>query len=116
LRLQEDSAVNSALQHGKQAFFLAGGASSDWKPRVRHEATFHTVNGRKFGVVKAVVTLELNANQPKSILAVTAVRIMGIKGKDLISVGCLRATDQPISVASGPCGAAIRRYFGVGLS
>jgi hypothetical protein len=116
LRLQEDSAVDSALRYGRQAFFLAGGTSPDWKPKVRHEAAFLTVNGRKFGVLKAAVTLELDARQPKSTLAVTAVRIMGLEGKNLISVGCLRATGQPISVASGPCAAAIRKTFGVGFS
>jgi hypothetical protein len=116
LGLQEKSAVDSALNYGKQAFFLVGGASSDWNPSVRHESTFLTVHGRKFGVVKAALTLELNAKQTKSTIAVTAVRVMGIQGKNLISVGCLRASDKPISVASGSCAAAIKKTFGVGLS
>lgn len=115
LKIQEESAVNSAINDGRQAFFLAGGASSDWKPRVRHDSTFLTVNGRKFGVVTAALSMEFSVTQTKSTIAVTAVRVMAIKGKDLVSVGCLRATDKPISVAVGPCAAAIKKTFGVGL-
>jgi len=115
LRLQEESAVNSALNDGRQAFFLAGGTNSDWKPRVRHDSTFLTVNGRKFGVVTAAVTMEFNSTQSKSTIALTAVRIMGIRGNDLVSVGCLRATDRPIPIADGPCAAAIKKTFGLSL-
>ena len=116
LKLQEESAVDSALNYGKQAFAVAGGASSDWKPRVRHDSTFLTVNGRKFGVVNAALTMEFRDMQTKAVIAVSAVRIMGIKGKNLVSVGCLQAADKPISVASGPCAAVIKKTFGVGLS
>lgn len=115
LTLQEESAVNSALNDGRQSFFLAGGANSDCKPRVRHDSTFLTVHGRKFGVVTAAVTMEFTATQTKSTIAVTAVRIMAIKGNDLVSVGCLRATDRPIPIADGPCAAAIKKTFGVRL-
>ena len=116
LRLQEQAAVDSALNYGKQAFAVAGGASSDWKPRVRHDSTFLTVNGRKFGVVNAALTMEFSDMQARTVIAVSAVRVMGIKGKKLVSVGCLQAVDRPISVASGPCAAAIKKNFGVGLS
>lgn len=116
LKLQEQSTVDSALNYGKQAFALAGGASSDWKPRVRHDSTFLTVNGRKFGVVNAALTMEFSDMQTKAVIAVSAVRVMEIKGKKLVSVGCLQAVDRPISVASGPCAAAIKKNFGVGLS
>ena len=116
LKLQEESAVDSALNYGKQAFAVAGGASSDWKPRVRHDSTFLTVNGRKFGVVNAALTMEFSDMQTKAVIAVSAVRVMGIKGKNLVSVGCLQAADKPISVASGPCAAVIKKTFGVGLS
>lgn len=116
LKLQEESAVVSALDYGKQVFALAGGASSDWKPRVHHDSTFLTAKGRKFGVVKAALTMNSSATQTASTIAVTAVRVMGIMGKNLVSVGCLRARDKPISVSAGPCAAAIRKAFGVGLS
>lgn len=116
LKLQEESAVDSALNYGKQVFALAGGASSEWKPRVRHHSTFLTANGRKFGVVKAALTMNASATQADSTIAVTAVRVMAIVGKNLVSVGCLRASAKPISVAAGPCAAAIRKAFGVGLS
>src|ERR1035437_4738932 len=116
LKLQEQSAVDSALNYGKQAFAVAGGARSDWKPRVRHDSTFLTVNGRKFGVVNAALTMEFSDMQTKTVIAVSAVRVMGIKGKNLVSVGCLQAVDNPISVASGPCAAVIKKTFGVGLS
>lgn len=115
LKLQEESAVNSAINDGKQAFMEAGGVSSDWKPRVRHDSFFLTVHGRKFGVVKAALTMQFSGTQTKFTMAVTAVRIMAIKGKDLVSVGCLRGADRPIPVADGPCAAAIRNTFGVVL-
>ena len=116
LKLQEKSAVGSALNYGRQVFALAGGASAEWKPRVRHHSTFLTVNGRKFGVVNAALTMNSGATQTDSTIAVTAVRVMGIMGKNLVSVGCLRASAKPISVAAGPCAAAIRKAFGVGLA
>lgn len=116
LKLQEKAAVDSALNYGKQVFSLAGGARSDWRPTVHQDSTFFTVNRQKFGVINAALTMEFSATQSKSTIAVTAVRIMAIKGKDLISVGCLRASEKPISVSSGPCAAAIKKTFGVGLS
>lgn len=116
LKLQEQSAMDSALNYGKQAFAVAGGASYDWKPRVRQDSTFVTVNGRKFGVVNAALTLEFSDVRTRTVIAVSAVRVMGIKGKNLVSVGCLQAVDKPISVASGPCAAAIKNTFGVELS
>lgn len=115
LKLQEESAVNSAISDGKRAFIVTGGANSDWKPRVRHEAAFITVNGRKFGVVKAALTMEHSVTQTKFTIAVTAVRIMAIDGKDFVSVGCLRGNDRPIPIADGACAVAIRKTFGVRL-
>lgn len=115
LKIQEESAINSALNDSKQAFTDAGGAISDWKPLVRHESTFRTVNGRKFGVVKSALSMEFTVGQAKSTIAVAAVRVMGIMGKDLMSVGCLRAVDRPIPVADGLCAEAIKKTFGVRL-
>ncbi len=115
LKLQEKSAVDSALEYGKQVFDFAGGASSEWKPRVRHDSLFLTAAGRKFGVVNAALTMNSSATQADSVTSVTAVRVMGIVGKNLVSVGCLRASAKPISVSSGPCAVAIRKAFGVGL-
>lgn len=116
LKLQEKSAVDSALNYGKQVFAFAGGTSSEWKPRIRHHSTFLTTDGRKFGVINAALTMNAIATQTDSTIAVTAVRVMGIMGKNLVSVGCLRASNKPISVATGPCAAAIRKAFGVGLA
>ena len=115
LKLQEKAAVDSALDYGKQVFDFAGGASSEWKPTVRHDSLFLTAAGRKFGVVKAALTMNSSATQADSVISVTAVRVMGIVGKNLVSVGCLRASAKPISVSSGPCSVAIRKAFGVGL-
>ena len=116
LKLQEKSAVDSSLNYGKQLFALAGGANSEWKPSVRHDSTFLTTQGRKFAVVNASLTMDSSSIQSDSTIAVTAVRVMGIVGKNLVSVGCLRASDKPISVSAGPCAAAIRKAFGVGIS
>ena len=116
LKLQEDAAFNSAINEGKQAFMQAGGASADWKPKVNHDSIFLIINGRKFGVVKAALSMEFSVGQTRSIMAFNAVRVMAIQGRDLASVGCLRAADRPIPVADGPCAAAIRKTFGVGIS
>ena len=116
LKLQEESAFNSAISDGKQAFMRAGGASADWKPKVHHDSSFLFVNGQKFGVVKAALSMALSVGQTKSTIAFNAVRVMAIQGRDLVSVGCLRAADRPIPVADGPCAAAIRKTFGVGIS
>lgn len=95
LKLQEESAVNSAINDGKKAFMEAGGVSSDWKPRVRHDSIFLTVHGRKFGVVKAALTMQFSGTQTKFTMAFTAVRIMAIKsGKTWSqSVACGALTD-----------------------
>ena len=74
------------------------------KFEVNASSVYVTVQGLKLAVVKLKIE---NTNQ---------VFIYGIKGDELLRVGCLSLTKKTIPISYGKCGEAIKKVYGVDIS
>lgn len=113
LRYQSDAILEMSKKAAFQSFISNGGKASIWKPRTSNESNFVIVNGRKFGIIRHSLRLTFEVNASNTVTTVNVIKILAIKGSDLMSVTCLRHTDKEISLAVGQCNDAIKKYLGV---
>jgi hypothetical protein len=105
LRSQEEFLKKESLTKARQSFVDAGGAGSAFLPEVTSESQFVEVNGKKYGQILTQASLYGTASR--------SIRTMAILGGELVTVGCMRPSSAPISVATGPCAEKLKEVLAV---
>lgn len=116
LRHQSKILSESSANDAKQAYLDKGGRASEWRPKVNYDASFIYKFGRKFGIVTTHLRVTIKAKPNNIVVDTSAIRIMEIRGSDLVSVICGRGEGKRVSISSEPCDEAIRKTFGVSLA
>lgn len=88
----------------KMVAFMIDDGIKQPKFEVNASSVYVTVQGLKLAVVKLKIE---NTNQ---------VFIYGIKGDELLRVGCISQTKKTIPISYGKCGEAIKKVYGVDVS
>lgn len=96
--------VETILQKGRKKFTEMGYNPKDYKPHVVANSVYVTAGGKKLAVIKIAIDNSMRS-----------VTILGIKGKELHRVSCLRASNHDIPVWSGKCGSKVSETFGVSI-
>lgn len=104
LKNLENWIVQTILQKGRNKFTEMGYNPKDYKPHVVANSVYVTAGGKKLAVIKIAIDNSMRS-----------VTILGIKGKELHRVSCLRASNHDIPVWSGECGSKVSETFGVSI-
>lgn len=115
LKYQAKVISERAMGEARQSYISHGGKTSMWKPKISSESNFFILKNKKFGIIKSRLLLASKTSPTDSEITVNTIKILAIKGSDLISVTCARYSDKQISLIDGPCSEAIKEQFGVGL-
>jgi hypothetical protein len=67
---------------------------------------------RKDGRKVAIIHLRVHASVGDTAFAGRVVRVMALKGNELVSVACFRAGDEPLEPTMSPCAEEIKRSLG----
>ena len=94
--------VNMFLQKGKNNYEEMGYNPENFKPKVDANSVYVTSGSKKLAIIK------INLNN-----SMRSVTIIGIEGKELNRVTCIRASNHEIPVFSGECGNEIYKTFAV---
>jgi len=94
--------VNMFLQKGKNNYEVMGYNPEDFNPKLDAKSVYVTSGTKKLAIIKI--------NLDNSMRSVT---IIGIEGKELYRVTCIRASNHEIPVFSGECGNEIYKTFAV---
>lgn len=96
--------IETFLQKGRNKFTEMGHNPKDFKPHVVANSVYITAGGKKLAVINIAIDNSMRS-----------VTILGIKGKELHRVSCLRASNHDIPVWSGECGNKVGETFGVSI-
>jgi hypothetical protein len=116
LKYQAKVISESAKEEARQSFISHGGNSAIWNPKLSYQSNFFILNGRKFGIIKSHLILVSKTNHNDSAITVNTIKILAIKGGDMVSVTCASDAGRQISLIDGPCSDAIKRQFGISFA
>ncbi len=102
LKALEKWTLDTMLKKGKSNYAEQGYNPKDFNPKFTAKSLYLVAGGKKFAIIK------VNANN-----AIRSVTILGFKGKEQVTVNCIRASNHDIPIWSGNCGNEVNKTFGV---
>jgi hypothetical protein len=91
-----------AIEKGRQSYLEMGYDPKKFDPKVAATSVYLDIENRKLAVVRL--------NMGDSVRSVT---VIGIDGKSLIRVSCIRPSNHDILIFDGECGEKVRKSFNI---